>query len=171
MKWNQKQSKLVKNGFKQPHVYNFIPWGSKNFLFFPFLKRILNAPIIQPGQLSHLFLFSNWTNPSLTFLQITSCNKVYYMKTMIEKVQLEENFSSFRLLYSAVSIWLAMTLKQPNLGSYLLSHQYSLVYYAGEGRYAGLTGIKLMRYIRVRVGLEPSNLKNLDPICERLPRS
>ena len=64
-----------------------------------------------------------------------------------------------------------MTLKQPNLGSYLLSHQYSLVYYAGEGRYAGLTGIKLMRYIRVRVGLEPSNLKNLDPICERLPKS
>ena len=94
-----------------------------------------------------------------------------FKKTMIEKVQLEENFSSFRLLYSAVSIWTAMTLKQPNLGSYLLSHQYSLVYYAGEGRYAGLTGIKLMRYIRVRVGLEPSNLKNLDPICERLPRS
>ena len=27
---------------------------------------------------------------------------------------------------------------------HLLSHQYSLVYYAGEGRYAGLTGIKLM---------------------------
>ena len=90
-----KQSEFVKNGFKQPHVYNFIPWGSKNFLFFPFLKRILNAPIIQPGQLSHLFLFSNWTNPSLTFLQITSCKKVYYMKTMIEKSSVRGKFQQF----------------------------------------------------------------------------
>ena len=95
MKLNQKQIKLVKNGFKQPHVYNFIPWGSKNFLFFPFPKRILNAPIIQPGQLSHLFLFSNWTNPSLTFLLITSCKKVYYMKTMIEKSSVRGKFQQF----------------------------------------------------------------------------
>ena len=69
--------------------------GLKKFLFFPFLKRILNAPIIQPGQLSHLFLFSNWTNPSLTFLQITSCNKVYYMKTMIEKNSVRGKFQQF----------------------------------------------------------------------------
>ena len=77
-------------------MYIILSHGAlNNFLFFPFLKRILNAPIIQPGQLSHLFLFSNWTNPSLTFLQITSCKKVYYMKTMIEKSSVRGKFQQF----------------------------------------------------------------------------
>ena len=76
-------------------MYIILSHGAKKFLFFPFLKRILNAPIIQPGQLSHLFLFSNWTNPSLTFLQITSCKKVYYMKTIIEKSSVRGKFQQF----------------------------------------------------------------------------
>ena len=42
-----------------------------------------------------LVLFWNWTNPSLTFLQITSCKKVYYMKTMIEKSSVRGKFQQF----------------------------------------------------------------------------
>ena len=90
---------------------------------------------------------------------------------MIEKSSVRGKFQQFSsIIFGRVNMT-GYDIKATQSWSYLLSHQYSLVYYAGEGRYAGLTGIKLMRYIRVRVGLEPSNLKNLDPICERLPRS
>ena len=73
---------------------------------------------------------------------VPSCGKVGWtllgtksLTLLFFKASLRLEFQQFlSKIFGRVNIiWLAITLKKPNLVASLLSEQYSLVYYAGEG--------------------------------------